>query len=70
MDAVAVSGTAPTGTTSVALAVDSAEGRTTFYPDNASLRGFDRFIYGRPAPSIKSVTPDHGNVGGGTIVTL
>jgi len=67
---LAVSGRGPTGATSVALAVDSADGRTTLYLDDASVRGFDRFVYTRPAPSITSISPDHGSIGGGTVVTI
>jgi hypothetical protein len=67
---LAVSGTGPTGAASVALAVDSTGGRTTLHLDDASLRGFDRFVYTRPAPSITSISPDHGSVDGGTVVTI
>jgi hypothetical protein len=42
---VAVTGTSPASGTSVALAVDAAEGNTILYVDDASLTGSVRFTY-------------------------
>ena len=67
---VAVTGTSPAGTASVALAVDGLDCKTPLYVDDASLAGTSRFVYERSAPGVTSVGPSRGTRDGGTVVTI
>jgi hypothetical protein len=67
---LSIRGTSPRGTTSVALTVDSAEGRRGFYLDDASLTGSARFVFRRLPPEVTSVSPSFGAARGGTNVTI
>jgi len=67
---LSIRGTGHTGTASVALTVDSADGRRAFYLDDASLTGSTRFVFRHLPPEVTSVSPSLGAVRGGTSVTI
>lgn len=67
---VAVTGTSPAGSASVALAVDGLRCGAPLYVDDATLTGSSRFLYERSPLSVTSVGPDRGSHDGGTMVTI